>query len=78
MLLQLRRMNAVEDRGIEVYDLNDGGNGLQGSTLVKHKVQTVFMELISDECMAGRQHFGFKISTNAQGDRHLAVMLMNQ
>ncbi len=27
------------------------------------------MELLSDERMAGSQHFGFKLSTNANGDR---------
>ncbi len=29
------------------------------------------MALLSDERMAGRQHFGFKLSTNADGDRVL-------
>ncbi len=28
-------------------------------------------ELISDERMAGRQHFGFKLSTDANGERVL-------
>jgi hypothetical protein len=35
----------------------------------------VLIELLSDESMAGRQHltqhFGFKLSTNADGDRVL-------
>ncbi len=29
------------------------------------------MELISDECMAGGQHFAFKLSTNAKWSRVL-------
>ncbi len=36
-----------------------------------HDVSFVLMELLSDERMAGRQHFGFKLSTNADGDRVL-------
>jgi hypothetical protein len=40
-------------------------------SFVKRKVAKVLMELLSDERMAGRQHFGFKLSTNADGDRVL-------
>jgi hypothetical protein len=44
-------------------------DGLQGNTFVKHKVSKVLMELLSDERMAGHQHFGFKLSTDANGDQ---------
>ncbi len=37
-------------------------------TFVERKVAKVLMELLSDERMAGHQHFGFKLSTNANGD----------
>ena len=39
----------------------------------KSKVLMVLMELLSDELMAGRQYFGFKLSTNAKGDRIFGV-----
>jgi hypothetical protein len=35
------------------------------------KVAKVLTELTSDELMAGRQHFGFKLSTDANGERVL-------
>ena len=62
-------MRAVEDGDIEVIDMWEEGDGLQDNTFVKHKVSEVLMELISDERMAGRQHFGFKVSTDAKGGR---------
>ncbi len=39
------------------------------NTFVKRMVSKVLMELLSDERMAGRRHFGFKLSTAAKGDR---------
>ena len=64
-----RLMRAVEDGDIEVIDMWEEGDGLQDNTFVKRKVSKVLMELISDERMAGRQHFGFKVSTDAKGGR---------
>jgi hypothetical protein len=64
-----RLMRAVEDGDIEVIDMWEEGDGLQDNTFVKRKVSKVLMELLSDERMAGRQHFGFKLSTDAKGDR---------
>ncbi len=49
----------------------EDGDGLQGNTFVKHKVSKVLMELLSDERMAGHQHFGFMLTTDAKGDRVL-------
>jgi len=66
-----RLMRAVEDGDIEVIDMWEEGDGLQDNTFVKRKVSKVLMELLSDERMAGRQHFGFKLSTDAKGDRVL-------
>ena len=66
-----RLMRAVEDSDIEVIDMWEEGDGLQDNTFVKHKASKVLMELIADERMAGRQHFGFKLSTDAKGDRVL-------
>ena len=68
-----RLMQAVEDGDIEVIDMWEEGDGLQDVSFVKRKVAKVLMELLSDERMAGRQHFGFnlKLSTNADGDRVL-------
>jgi hypothetical protein len=50
-----------------------GGRGPQDNTFVKRKVLKVLMELCSDERMAGHQHFGFKLSpdANLKGDRVL-------
>ena len=45
------------------------GDGLQENTFVKRKESKVLMELLSDERMAGHQHFGFKLSTDANGAR---------
>ena len=66
-----RLMRAVEDGDIEVIDMWEEGDGLQDNTFVKRKALKVLMELITDERMAGRQHFGFKLSTDARGDRVL-------
>jgi hypothetical protein len=62
-----------EDSNIEVLDLWEEGDGLQDNTFVKRKASAVLMELISDERMAGRQHFGFKLSKDAKGNRVLGV-----
>ena len=66
-----RLMLVVEDGDIEVIDMWKEGDGIQDVSFVKRKVAKVLMELLSDERMAGRQHFGFKLSTNADGDRVL-------
>ena len=66
-----RLMLAVEDGDIEVINVWEEGDGIQDVSFVKRKVAKVLMELLSDERMAGRQHFGFKLSTNADGDRVL-------
>jgi hypothetical protein len=42
------------------------------SSFVKRKeISSVLMELISDERMVGRQHFGFKLRKDAKGNRVL-------
>ena len=64
-----RLMRAVEEGDIEVIDMWEEGDGPQDNTFVKRKVSKVLMELLSDERMAGHQHFGFKLSTDANGDR---------
>ncbi len=56
-------MQAVEDGDIEVIDMWKEGDGIQDVSFVKRKVAKVLMELLSDE------HFGFKLSTNADGDK---------
>ncbi len=62
-------MRAVEEGDIEVIDMWEEGDGPQDNTFVKRKVSKVLMELLSDERMAGHQHFGLKFSTDANGDR---------
>jgi hypothetical protein len=69
--LHERLMRAVEQGDIEVIDMWEEGDGPQDNTFVKRKVAKVLTELISDERMAGRQHFGFKLSTDANGERVL-------
>jgi hypothetical protein len=64
-------MQEVEDCDIEVIDMWEEGDGLQNVTFVKRKVAKVLMELLSDERMTGLQHFGFKLSTNADGELSL-------
>ena len=59
-------MSAVEHGDIEVIDTWEEGDGPQDNTFVKRTVAKVLTELISDERMAGRQHFGFKLSTDAR------------
>jgi hypothetical protein len=63
-----RRMQAVEDGGIEGIDMWEEGDGLKD---VKRKVAKVLMELLSDERMASCQNVRFKLSTNANGGRVL-------
>jgi hypothetical protein len=48
-------------------------DGPQDNTFVKRKVLKVLMELRSAERMAGHQHFGFKLSpdANLKGDKVL-------
>jgi hypothetical protein len=48
-----------------------GRDGPQDNTCVKRtgKVSQVLMERLSDKSMAGQQHFGFKRSKDAKGDR---------
>ena len=65
------RVIFTEDGDIEVIDMWEEGDGLQDNTFVKRKVSMVLMELLSDEHMAGRQHFGFKHTTDAKGVRVL-------
>ena len=55
--LHERLMRAVEDGDIEVIDVWEEGDGPQDNTFVKRKVAKVLTELLSDEHMAGRQHF---------------------
>jgi hypothetical protein len=69
--LHERLMKAVEQGDIEVIDMWEEGDGPQDNTFVKRKVAKVLRELLSDERMAGRQHFGFKLSTDANGERVL-------
>ena len=69
--LHERLMRAVEQGDIEVIDMWEEGDGPQDNTFVKRKVAKVLRELLSDERMAGRQHFGFKLSTDANGERVL-------
>ncbi len=67
--MRKRLMRAIEEGDIEFIDMWEDGDGPQDNTFVKRKVSKVFMELLSDERMAGHQHFGFKLSTDANGDR---------
>jgi hypothetical protein len=64
-----RLMRAVEGGDIEVIDMWEDGDEPQDNAFVKRKVSKVLMELLPDERMAGHQHFGFKLSTDANGDR---------
>ncbi len=64
-------MRAVADSYIEVIDMWEEGDGPQDNTFVKRKVAKVLTELVSDERMEGLQHFGFKLSTDANGQRVL-------
>jgi hypothetical protein len=63
--LHERLMRAVEQGDIEVIDMWEEGDGPQD----KRKVAKVLRELLSDERMVGQQHFGFKLSTDANGER---------
>jgi hypothetical protein len=68
-----RLMRAVEEGDIEVADMWEESDGPEDNIFVKRKVSKVLVELLSDERMAGHQlhdqHFGFKLSTDANGDR---------
>ncbi len=62
-------MRAVEEGDIEGIDMWEDGDGPQDNTLVKRKMSKELMELLSDERMAGHRRFGFKLSTEVNGDR---------
>jgi hypothetical protein len=66
-----RLKRAVEDCDIKVIDMWEEGDGLQDNTFVKRTVSKVLMERLSDVRMEGREHFGFKLSTDSKGDRIL-------
>ena len=55
--LHERLMRAVADGDVEVIDMWEEGDGPQDNTFVKRKVAKVLTELLSDERMAGKQHF---------------------
>ena len=59
MLQQL--MLAIEEGNIEVIDLWEYGEGNQDVMLYKRPAIKVLRELLSDERLAGHQHFGFKL-----------------
>ena len=67
-----RLMRCIEDEDIQIIDLWEEGDGNQEVLLYKRPVLKVLRELISDERLAGSQHFGFKEYKNANGDRILA------
>jgi hypothetical protein len=64
-------MHAVEVGDIEVIDMWEEGDGMQDLTFIKRNVEKVLRELLSDERLAGHQHFGFKMRTDSTGERIL-------
>jgi hypothetical protein len=68
-----RLMRAVEEGDIEVIDMCHVEGSLRKvmdiRTTLLSKVSKVLMELHSDERMAGHQHLGFKLRTDANGNR---------
>ena len=56
-----RLMWAIEDGNIEVLDLKEEGDGDQDESLYKRPALKVLRELLSDERLAGHQHFSFKL-----------------
>ena len=56
-----RLMKAIEDGDIQVLDLSEEGDGDQDVRLYKRPAMKVLKELLSDERLAGHQHFGFKL-----------------
>ncbi len=76
-----RLMRAVEEGDIEAIDMWEEDDGPHDNTFAKRKVLKVSIKLLSDERMAGHQHFGSKLNTNANGDRvfghNSAAMPMN-
>ena len=67
-----RLMKTIEDGDIQVLDLWEEGDGDQDVRLYKRPALKVLKELLSDERLAGHQHFGFKLYKNSQGSRVLA------
>lgn len=70
--MHVRLMKAIEEGDIEVIDLWEDGDGQQDVRLYKRPALKVLRELLSDERLAGHQHFGFKLYKNSQGSRILA------
>ena len=70
--LHVRLMRAIEEGDIEIIDMWEEGDGDQDVMFVTRKLEKLLRELIADERMAGHQHFGFKLQTNAEGARIFA------
>ena len=66
-----RLMTAVEDGDVEVLDMHVDGDGDQDMRFFKRKVESVLRELISDQRLAGCQHFAFKEYRDGRGRRVL-------
>ena len=67
-----RLMQAIEEGDVEVIDLWEDGDGNQNVRLYKRPALKVLRAMLSDERLAGRQHFGFKLYKNSQGSSVLA------
>ena len=64
-----RLQRAIDIGDIDVTDFWQEGDGEQDVKFFCRKVEKVLRELLSDERLAGCQHFGFKEYKNSNGDR---------
>ena len=64
-----RLQRAIDKGDIDVSDFWPEGDGKQDVKFFCRKVEKVLRELLSDEQLAGCQHFGFKEYKNCNGDR---------
>ena len=70
-----RLQQAIDIGDIDVTDFWQEGDGEQDVKFFCRKVEKVLRELLSDERLAGCQHFGFKEYKNSNGDRLKALFI---
>jgi hypothetical protein len=70
-----RLQRAIDIGDIDVTDFWQEGDGEQDVKFFCRKVEKVLRELLSDERLAGCQHFGFKEYKNSNGDRLKALFI---
>ena len=66
-----RLMRAIDEEDILIYDMWEEGDGRNDCRFYKRPLKKVLQELMADQRLKGHQHFRFKVSYDAKGNRIL-------